>query len=171
MFTPLRNSTLLCDPASIYLRISRSVFKKKTFFRYGVNFTNAQRAAFTSSFYEQLLRAAFTSADPKSSNKLLNLTGFFVLLGSVRVKVACRTLVKLTTLSVFKDNYFKINLHSYYVLNISIIHDGRQFSAMILTCFNGLMPSKFAIEIKSTCQWSIRFCILRVAVIAWWKIM
>ena len=143
MFTPLRNSTLLCDPASIYLRISRSVFKKKHFLDMGST---------SPTLNEQLLRAAFTSADPKSSNKLLNLTGFFVLLGSVRVKVACRTLVKLTTLSVFKDNYFKINLHSYYVLNISIIHDGRQFSAMILTCFNGLMPSKFAIEIKSTCQ-------------------
>ena len=51
--------------------------------RYGVNFTN-------------ILRAAFTGADPKSAIKLLNLTVFFALLGSARVKAACRTLVKLT---------------------------------------------------------------------------
>ena len=50
---------------------------------YGVNFTN-------------VLRAAFTSADPKSAIKLLNLTVFFALLGSARVKAARRTLVKLT---------------------------------------------------------------------------
>ena len=49
----------------------------------GFNFTN-------------ILRAAFTRADPKSAKKQLNLTVFFALLGSARVKAACRTLVKLT---------------------------------------------------------------------------
>ena len=49
----------------------------------GVNFTN-------------VLWAAFTCADPKSAKKLLNLTVFFALLGSARVKAAHRTLVKLT---------------------------------------------------------------------------
>ena len=49
----------------------------------GVNFTN-------------VLQAAFMCADPKSALKLLNLTVFFSLLGSSRVKAACRTLVKLT---------------------------------------------------------------------------
>ena len=49
----------------------------------GVNFTN-------------VLRAAFTRADPKSAKKLLNLTVFFALLGSLRGKAARRTLVKLT---------------------------------------------------------------------------
>ena len=51
--------------------------------RPGVNFTN-------------VLRPAFTHTDPKSAIKLLNLTVFFALLGSARVKAACRTLVKLT---------------------------------------------------------------------------
>ena len=49
----------------------------------GVNFTN-------------VLRAAFMRADPKSAIKLLNLTVFFALLGSARIKAARRTLVKLT---------------------------------------------------------------------------
>ena len=48
----------------------------------GVNFTN-------------ILRAAFTRADPKSAIKLLILTVFFALLGSVRIKAARRMLVKL----------------------------------------------------------------------------
>ena len=49
----------------------------------GVNFTN-------------VLRAAYTQADPKSAIKLINLTVFFALLGSTRVKATCRMLVKLT---------------------------------------------------------------------------
>ena len=49
----------------------------------GFNFTN-------------VLRAAFTPADPKSAKKLLNLTVFFALLGSTSAKAARRTLVKLT---------------------------------------------------------------------------
>ena len=49
----------------------------------GVNFTN-------------VLRAAFTRADPKSAKKTVKLSSFIVLLGSARVKAACRTLVKLT---------------------------------------------------------------------------
>jgi len=53
-----------------------------------VNFTN-------------ILRAAFTRADPKSANKQLNLTVFFALLGSARVKAARRTLVKLTQVGQF----------------------------------------------------------------------
>ena len=48
-----------------------------------VNFTN-------------ILQAAFTRADPKSAKQLLNWIVFFALLGSARVKAACRTLVKLT---------------------------------------------------------------------------
>ena len=51
--------------------------------RPGFNFTN-------------VLRAAFTLADPKSAKKLLNLTVFFALLGSMSAKAARRTLVKLT---------------------------------------------------------------------------
>ena len=50
--------------------------------RPGVNFTN-------------VLRAAFTLADPKSAKKLLNLTVFFALLGSTSAKAARRTLLKL----------------------------------------------------------------------------
>ena len=49
----------------------------------GVNFTN-------------VLQATFTREDPKSTIKLLNLTVFFALLGSARVKAARRILVKLT---------------------------------------------------------------------------
>ena len=51
--------------------------------RPGVNFTN-------------ILQAAFMHADPKSAIKLLNLTVFFALLGSARIKAAHRTLVKMT---------------------------------------------------------------------------
>ena len=49
----------------------------------GVNFTN-------------VLWAAFKRRDPKSEIKLLNLTVFFALLGSERVKAAHIMLVKLT---------------------------------------------------------------------------
>jgi len=43
-----------------------------------------------------ILRAAFARTDPKSTKKTYSLTIFFLLLGSVRVKTACRTLMKLT---------------------------------------------------------------------------
>ena len=43
-----------------------------------------------------VLPAAFTHVDPKSAKKLLDLTVFFALLGSLCVKAACRTLMKLT---------------------------------------------------------------------------
>ena len=56
-----------------------------------VNFTN-------------VLQAAFMRVDPKSAIKLLNLTVFFALLGSARIKAACRTLVKLT------PDLFRLNL-------------------------------------------------------------
>ena len=46
--------------------------------------------------FANILRAAFTCKDAKSAKKLLNLTVSFALLGSARVKAACRTLVKLT---------------------------------------------------------------------------
>ena len=46
--------------------------------------------------FTNILPAAFVRADPKSAIKLLNLTVFFALLGSVRVKAARRMLVKLT---------------------------------------------------------------------------
>ena len=49
----------------------------------GVNFIN-------------VLRAAFTLEDPKSSKQLLDLMVFFALLGSVGVKAARRMLMKLT---------------------------------------------------------------------------
>ena len=42
------------------------------------------------------LRAAFTPADPESAKKIVKLSSFFALLGSVCVKAACRMLVKLT---------------------------------------------------------------------------
>ena len=48
----------------------------------GVNFIN-------------VLRAAFTLADPKSAKKTVKSISFFALLGSASVKAACRTLVKL----------------------------------------------------------------------------
>ena len=54
-----------------------------TFTRQRVNFTN-------------ILQAAFTHADPKSVIKLLNLTVFFALLGTVGIKATRRILVKLT---------------------------------------------------------------------------
>jgi len=48
----------------------------------GVNFIN-------------VLQAAFTHADPKNAQKTVELSVFFVLLGSVLTKVAHRTLMKL----------------------------------------------------------------------------
>ena len=53
----------------------------------GVNFTN-------------VLRAAFTPADPESGKKLLDLTVFFALLGSAGAKAAHRTLMKSTPGSI-----------------------------------------------------------------------
>jgi len=68
----------------------------------GVNFTN-------------VLRAAFTRADPKSAKKLLNLTVFFALLGSACVKAACRTLMKFHHhfISSFGANRFTLNSLAY----------------------------------------------------------
>jgi len=43
-----------------------------------------------------ILRAAFTRADPKSAKKTDDLTVFFALLGSVRSKAAGNTVMKLT---------------------------------------------------------------------------
>jgi len=43
-----------------------------------------------------ILQAAFTRADPKSAKKTVKPSSFFVLLGSAWVKVAGRTLMKLT---------------------------------------------------------------------------
>ena len=51
--------------------------------RPGVNFNN-------------VLKAAFTHADPKNAKKTVKLSSFIALLGSVGVKAARRTLVKLT---------------------------------------------------------------------------
>ena len=59
--------------------VSRFTFN---FLAHGVNFTN-------------VLRAAFTRADPKSAKKTVKLSSFFALLGSASVKAARRTLVKL----------------------------------------------------------------------------
>ena len=44
--------------------------------------------------FTNILRAAFTSTDPKSAIKLLNLTAFFALLGCELVKAVCKLLVK-----------------------------------------------------------------------------
>jgi hypothetical protein len=49
----------------------------------GVNFIN-------------ILQAAFMHPDPKSVKKIVQLSVFFTLLGSARVKAARRTLMKLT---------------------------------------------------------------------------
>jgi len=51
-------------------------------FPLGVNFIN-------------IIQAAFARADPKSAKNTNNLIVFFVLLGSVLIKAACGTLMKL----------------------------------------------------------------------------
>jgi len=50
----------------------------------------------SSTFYEQLLQAAFTCADPKSAKNIDSLTVIFALLGSAGIKASIITLVKLT---------------------------------------------------------------------------
>ena len=67
---------------------------RKVHLKPGVNFIN-------------VLRAAFTLADPESTKKTVKLCSFFPLLGSAGVKAACRTLVKLTPEG---DNPIKRNL-------------------------------------------------------------
>jgi len=47
-------------------------------------------------FFINILRAAFTRADPEWAKKTENLTVFFVLSGSAHIKAAGRMLVKLT---------------------------------------------------------------------------
>ncbi len=60
-------------------------------FRHGVNFSN-------------VLRTAFTLADPKSAKKTVKLSVFFALSGSARVKAAHRMLMKLTPGIPSKDS-------------------------------------------------------------------
>ena len=80
--------------------------RKKLFYHLqppgGVNFTN-------------ILQATFTGGDPKSANKLLNLTVFCALLGSAGIKAArkhvgeidpCKALV---TLKIFCSLHFTIS--------------------------------------------------------------
>ena len=52
--------------------------------------------------FTNILRAAFTRADPKSVKKLLYLTVFLALLGSLHVKAAHKMLVKLTPVKTNK---------------------------------------------------------------------
>ena len=67
----------------------------------------------TSGFnFTKVLQAAFTRADSKRAKKLLNLTVFFVLLGSTRVKAARRTFVKLT--SGFRNSRSEFDVSHYY---------------------------------------------------------
>jgi len=53
-----------------------------------------------------LLKAAFTSLDLKNAKMTIGVTVFFELLGSARVKAACKTLIKLTSVDL------KLNLFS-----------------------------------------------------------
>ena len=59
----------------------------KLFKHVGVN-----QVSISPTFYQQLLRVQI----PKAQKKTVKLSSFFALLGSSRVKAACRTLVKLT---------------------------------------------------------------------------
>ncbi len=73
----------------------------------GVNFIN-------------ILRTAFPLVDPKSVKKIDNLTVFFTLLGSARLKAVRRTLMKLSpTLSLYSFVVFKVTDHNIivYLLN------------------------------------------------------
>ena len=57
----------------------------------------ASQQKFTPGFnFTNVLRAAFTRANPKSAKKTVKLSSFFALLGSTSAKAAHRTLVKLT---------------------------------------------------------------------------
>jgi len=55
----------------------------------GVDFTN-------------ILRAAFTLSDPKSTKKTDGLTVFFALFGFSRIKAVCKMLVKLTIIKILQ---------------------------------------------------------------------
>ncbi len=76
-----------------FLGLERSNGTRRT----GVNFIN-------------ILRAAFMHADPESVKKIDNLTVFFTLLGSARVKVVCRMLIKLSP----GVNFINMFMHSFY---------------------------------------------------------
>jgi len=65
-------------------------------YRSSVNFTN-------------ILRAAFTLADPESVKKIDNLTVFSTLLGSARVKAVRRTLMKLSPCQCLRTRSSKNN--------------------------------------------------------------
>ena len=58
--------------------------------------------------FANIIRAAFTCADPKSAIKLLNLTVFFALSGSAGIKAAQRTLVKLTPEEMWLRTRFEV---------------------------------------------------------------
>jgi hypothetical protein len=75
----------------------------------GVNFIN-------------ILQAAFTCADPNSAKKIVKLSVFCALSGSVCTKAACKTLLKLTpdvinqvSKAFFAENVGKIDLN--YLVN------------------------------------------------------
>ena len=73
----------------------------------GVNFTN------------NILRAVFTHADPKSAKKTVKLSRCFVLLGSSHVKAARRMLVKLTPHRILLHAAQKTQICNWYKLGLS----------------------------------------------------
>ncbi len=63
-----------------------------------------------------VLRTAFTLADPKSVKKTVKLSIFFTLLGSASVKAVLRTLMKLTQ-DLNLDTTFKVKMLISLTLN------------------------------------------------------
>jgi len=55
--------------------------------------------------YINVLKAAFACTDPKSTKKTVELSVFFALSGSARVKASPRRLVKLTTGVNFTNSF------------------------------------------------------------------
>jgi len=71
-------------------------------------------------------KAAFIHADPESAKNIVKLEVFFALLGSVHVKAACETLMKLTPIA--------LALRYLLLSFIQELSNGLQISLILVIC-------------------------------------
>jgi hypothetical protein len=104
--------------------------------------------------FTNVLLAAFTPADPESAKKTNNLTVFFTLLGSARVKAAQRALMKLThDLLTISINFFPL-FHFWEIYFVS----GLMVTATTTTTrINLLLRSKSFLHVVTSTPRSEKF--------------